>query len=168
MEISDELKPYHDMIEGCIRELGVEPVGCRGEKPGQWNLRKGSARVWLDLWYSSAEERPYYQVMSPVLPLPTQNREAFFQELLELNDRLFGVAFSLHRNWAWLKAIREVEAMDPSEALAMIVRVGRYADQYDDYLAEEYGVQRPVPGQSADDEFPQAPGHPETPPHGVN
>lgn len=156
-----DLTPYYQIVEECIQELGVDPVGCRGKEPGQWNLRKGSARVWIDLWHIESENRAYYQVMSPVLPIPKENVKAFYEELLLINDKLFGVAFTVHKNWAWLKVVREVEGMDHNEAMAMMVRVGKYADRYDNELADRYGVKLPIPGQSPDEDFPQKPGTPQ-------
>lgn len=131
-----DFAPYYQMIEDCIRQLGVQPENCRGERPGQYNLNKGSASVWIDFFES--ESRGYYQVVSPVMPVPDRNAETLYKDLLQINDSLYGVAFSLYNNWVWLKVIREVDGMDSAEALAMLLRVGNYADHYDDYLRQRY------------------------------
>ena len=81
-------------------------------------------------------------------------RLPFFQELLELNDKLFGVAFGIYNGWTWLKVIREVDGMDENEAFAMLTRIGNYADQYDDYLINKYGGG----SSSAQPQAPVAPG----------
>ena len=133
-----DLSPLYNIIESCIADLGVDPATARGNSPGQWSLIKGSAKVWIDLWYIEREGRPYYQVMSPVLAIPATNQAAFFQELLEINDKLFGVAFTIYNGWAWLKVIRECDGMDKNEAFAMLTRIGNYADQYDDVLIAKY------------------------------
>jgi hypothetical protein len=148
-----DLSYYYNMIEDIIRGLGVDPSLCRGANPGQYSLMLGSARVWIDVWNIESQGRPYFQAMSPVMRLPIAERHtAFFQELLEINDKLYGVAFTVYNGWAWLKHIREVDGLDRSEAEAMIHRIGVYADNYDDYLKGKYG-EAPV-------EAPPAPGAP--------
>lgn len=151
----EELVPVFNMIETIIRDLGIDPTTTRGEKPGQWSLVKGSAKVWIDVWHIERENRAYFQVMSPVMRLPAQEmRLPFFQELLEINDKLFGVAFTMYNGWIWLKHIRETDGLDKSEAEAMIHRVGNYGDQYDDHLKQKY----PEAAQQAG--APGAPGAP--------
>lgn len=149
-----DLSKYFTMVEEIIQSLGVDPSLCRGQNPGQYSLMLGSARVWIDVWYIESQSRAYFQAMSPVMRLPIlQSQHAFFQELLEINDKLYGVAFTVYNGWAWLKHIRETDGLDKSEAEAMIHRIGVYADQYDDYLKGKYG-EAPVIGSAA----PGAPG----------
>lgn len=127
------------MVEKCISSLGIDPALCRGEKPGQYSLVKGSAKVWIDVWNIEREGRAYFQVMSPFMKIPDTNREQFYEELLTINDKLYGVAFTIYNNWAWLKHIREVEGLDETEVTATIHRIGNYADDYDDKLIAKYG-----------------------------
>ena len=149
-----DLSKYFTMVEEIIQSLGVDPSLCRGQNPGQYSLMLGSARVWIDVWYIESQSRSYFQAMSPVMRLPIlQSQHAFFQELLEINDKLYGVAFTVYNGWAWLKHIRETDGLDKSEAEAMIHRIDVYADQYDDYLKGKYG-EAPIIGSAA----PGAPG----------
>ncbi len=135
-----ELGHYYQIVEESIKSLGVNPADCRGDKPGQWNLKKGSALVWVDVMYIEREQRAYYQVMSPVCPLPSTHLLEFFQELLEINYGFYGVSFVKYENWIYIKMIREVEGLDSNEASAMLNRVGNYADHYDDFLKQKYGI----------------------------
>jgi len=136
----EDLKHYYDMVESSIKELGIDPAACRGEQPGQWSLKKGSASVWIDVWHIESEGRGYFQVLSPVMQIPTTNLEAFYQELLELNYTLYGVAFVKFKDWVYVKLIRETDGLEQKEAVATINRVGWYADEYDDKLKVKYGV----------------------------
>ena len=136
----ENLQYYYDMVDKCISDLGVDPSLCRGEKAGQWSLKKGSASVWIDVWHIDQENRAYFQVLAPVMEVPGQNQQAFFQELLELNYTLYGVAFVKYQNWIYVKLIRECEGLEQKEAAATINRVGGYADEYDDRLKVKYGV----------------------------
>lgn len=136
----ENLQHYFDMVEKSIIDLGVDPAVCRGEKPGQWSLKKGSASVWIDIWHIEQEKRAYFQVLAPVMQVPEMNQQAFFQELLELNYTLYGVAFVKFNDWVYVKLIREIDGMEQKEAAATINRVGWYADEYDDKLKVKYGV----------------------------
>ncbi len=136
------LQPYYQMVEKCISAFGIDPVSCRGEQEGQWNLTRGSASVWVDVWNIDTEQGPlgYFQCMAPVIELPATNVDKFCQELLEINHTLYGVAFTINENWAYIKIIREVEGLEDSEVSATMNRVGFYADDYDDKLKAKYGV----------------------------
>ncbi|GIV38333.1 MAG: hypothetical protein KatS3mg033_0133 [Thermonema sp.] len=134
----EDINYYAKIIEDCIRDLGLDPVQLRGELEGQWNLKRGSASVYVDLWRSESSKQIYFQLLAPVVGVPPTNREQFFHELLQINHSLYGVAFSVKDNYAYIKMIREAEGLDKSEALAMIERIGYYADLYDDKLREKY------------------------------
>jgi hypothetical protein len=139
----ENLNKYYQLIERCIANLGVDPLQCRGKKPGSWTLNKGSIQVWVDIWYIERERRAYFQVMSPVMKLPDAGREELFTELLQINDRLFGVGFTLYKDTIWLKHIRETENLQESEIAHTLNRVGNYADQYDDLLKQKYQAEHP-------------------------
>lgn len=140
--MSIDLQPYYDVVESSITDLGVNPVDCRGENPGQWNLRKGETTVWIDLWYIERENRPYFQVMSPIFKIPTDadTKNRLFEELLSINDTLYGVAFTTYKEWIYIKVIREADGMDKGEAQAMLLRVGNYADHNRTELSTKYGI----------------------------
>jgi hypothetical protein len=140
------MQNYFQVVEDSIRMLGVDPAACRGQKEGQWSLVKGSANVWIDCWYIEREKRAYYQVMSPIMQVPPARQAELFKELLEINDKLFAVAFTVYDNWVWLKVIREADGMDANEAFGLMTRIGNYADDYDDILKEKYGVAPVGPG----------------------
>ncbi|HEU4717146.1 MAG TPA: YbjN domain-containing protein [Bacteroidia bacterium] len=138
----EPIQNYYSAVEEVIQSFGVDPATCRGQQIGQWNLKLGSASVWVDVWQSKDKDGNfidggYLQVMAPVVDVPPGNAE-FTRELLEINHRLYGVAFTIHGNSAYIKAIRELEGLDKSEISATLNRVGIYADDYDDQLKAKY------------------------------
>jgi hypothetical protein len=137
-----DLTAFYDIIEKSITELGVNPVDCRGENPGQWNLKKGDTTVWVDLWYIEKEDRPYFQTMAPIFAVPSdpETKNKVLEELLTINDSLFGVAFSIFNDFIYLKVVREASGMDNNEAIAMILRIGNYAELHRKELSEKYGM----------------------------
>ena len=134
----ENLANYYAIVEGTITDLGINPADCRGQKPGQWDLKKGSANVWVDIMYIEKEQRAYFQVMAPVTQIPSTNLEEFYKELLEINYGFYGVSFVKFETWIYIKIIREADGLDKSECTNMINRVGNYADYYDDILQEKY------------------------------
>lgn len=138
-----DLQPFYDVVEDGIAELGVNPADCRGDNPGQWNLKKGETTVWVDLWYIEKEDRPYYQVMSPIFAVPVDEakKNALFAQLLEINDTLFGVAFTVFQDNIYIKVIREADGMDKTESLSLLLRVGNYADLHRQELSEKFNIQ---------------------------
>lgn len=136
---------YYEMIDSIIRDLGVDPAACRGDQPGQWNLKKGSASVWVDVWQTkdangNLQDYGYLQIMAPIMEVPVNNQHLFTKELLELNHSLYGVGFTIFKDWAYIKMVRELDGLDKNEAAAMFNRVGNYADDYDDRLKAKYGA----------------------------
>ncbi len=132
------IEHYYQIIENCIKRLGVYPAICRGEKSGQWDLKKGSASVWIDVWKKENEDYGYMQIMAPISEIPANNKEAFYQEVLEINHDLYCVGMTKHENWIYIKIIRELEDLSEEEAFAMFNRIGNYADQYDDHFKDKY------------------------------
>ncbi len=129
---------YYQMVDAIITKLGVDPASCRGEQPGQWSLKKGSASVWVDVWKLENEDYGYIQIMAPICEIPVNGRDVFMTEVLEINHNLYGVGFTKYKEWLYLKGIRELEGLSEEEATAMFNRVGNYADDYDDYFKNKY------------------------------
>lgn len=68
----EKLREYYTIVESVINELGAPVEQCRsvGEDgnpiPGQWNLSKGSAKIFVDI-YTTEEGLAYFCVASPSL-----------------------------------------------------------------------------------------------------
>lgn len=135
---------YHAIVEKCIKELGLDPATVRGEKSGQWNLTKGSVKVYIDLILNEKDKKTYFQVLAPVMKMPTSNRDNLTLELLQINHHIYGSAFTVFNDFVCLKSIRECEGLDAEEAFLTITRIGNYADHYDDILKKRYPHKRPI------------------------
>jgi hypothetical protein len=146
------MENLYEIVEDAIRRIGVSPEVCRDKKQeGRWVLKKNEIKVWIDMIHIKAEERAYFQVTAPIINIPNENREVFYEDLLKINDKLYGVAFSIYNGAAWIKILREAEGLDSTEAYASIIRVGTYGERYLKELKEKYfsndGV---IPGPSSD------------------
>lgn len=142
---SSTLQGYYAVIEQVISGLGVAPDICRVKDqngtvmPGQWNLVKGSANIYVDV-YSTQDGYAYCCVASPVMKIVTANTAGLYEKLLKLNHDMYAASFSINQGWVWLRILRECAGMDAAECRAMFDRVGWYADQYDDDLKKEFGA----------------------------
>ncbi len=134
----EDITKYYQMVENCIRALGVDPAVCRDQNPGQWNLKRGSAAVWIDVFKRPEDKWGYFQCMAPICDVPVANREAFYTEVLEINHNLYGVGFTKFKDKIYIKTIRELEDLSESEITSQMNRVGIYADDYDDYFQNKY------------------------------
>jgi hypothetical protein len=136
--ITMDLEPYYQMVESCIKKLGVDPLACRGQNPGQWDLKRGSASVWIDVFKRENDYYGYFQCMAPVAAVPTNNVKEFYEEVLEKNYGLYGAAMNKFKDWVYMKTIRELDGIDEDEMMNMLSRVGTYADDLDDYFRNKY------------------------------
>lgn len=141
---TNSLKPYYDLVESVIAGLGAPIEDCRVKDNngnaivGQWNLQKGSATVYVDV-YATQDGYAYFCIASPVMKIETPKEKELFQKLLILNHDMYAASFSIHNGWVWLRILRECDGMDENECRASFDRVGWYADKYDDELKNEFG-----------------------------
>lgn len=119
------------LVETSIKALGVDPAACRGQKPGQWSLIYKGATVWIDVFNLTATpDRWYFQVMSPLVEVPDKNKEAFFQNLLEINHTMFGCWICKKEAWTYVMLLREAIDLDQNEVNATLDRVAYYSSDY--------------------------------------
>jgi len=134
---------YYNLIEEALAEYKLDPKTARGQHAGQWNLKFGSASIWADVFQSkdaqgNLTQYGYFQALALVCDVPVSNQALFTKELLEINHTLYGVAFTIYREKAYIKAIRELEGLDKSEVKATFDRVSIYANDWDDKLKQKY------------------------------
>ncbi|MFH0867364.1 MAG: YbjN domain-containing protein [Bacteroidota bacterium] len=141
------LETFYALVENVIKKIGVDPAVCRGEKPGQWNMRKGSGDVWVDIWKLEDKDYGYIQIMGPVSQIPAGRELEFYKEMMEINHGLYACSLTKHENWLYVKSIRELEDLNESEVVAMFDRVGYYVDFYDDFIKNKYFTE---PGKRAE------------------
>ena len=139
----ESIQHYYNLVEEVLADYKIDPVTARGQNAGQWNLKLGSASIWADVFLTQdTEGKPtqygYMQVLAFVCDVPVNNQHLFTKELLEINHTLYGVAFTIFQEKAYIKSIRELEGLDKSEVRATFDRVGIYANDWDDKLKTKY------------------------------
>jgi hypothetical protein len=137
------IQHYYGLLEEVLIDFKIDPASARGQQSGQWNLKLGSANVWVDIFQSKDAQGNltnygYLQVMAPICDVPVNNQHLFTKELLEVNHSLYGVAFTIFQEKAYIKSIRELHGLNKSEIKSTLDRVGIYADEWDDKLRAKY------------------------------
>ncbi len=136
-----DLTPYYHMVEQCLTSLGINPDTAREDEPGLWSIRKGDAKIHIFVQYMEQNKDYYFWAISPICELPDEVlRKKFYEELLETNHTLYGVAFTKYDKWIYIKTIRELQGIDADEMFTLISRVGNYADMYNDILYAKYAA----------------------------
>lgn len=126
-----DLNQTSTLVENYIKVLNVDPVACRGQKPGQWSIIYKGATIWIDAFnFPDKPERWYFQVMSPLLVVPDKNVEAFYQSVLELNHTMYGSSVCKKNDWTYVMSLREADGLDQSEVNATVERVAFYCSDY--------------------------------------
>lgn len=143
--MNQPIQHYYNMFEQVLVEYKVDPTTARGQAPGQWNLKLGSASVWVDIFQSkdaqgNLAQYGYLQMLAPVCDVPVNNQHIFTKDLLEINHSLYGVGFTIFKDKAYIKSIRELQGLDISEVKSTLDRVGIYANDWDDKLKAKYGI----------------------------
>jgi len=118
------------MLEQCELTDKADKVG-----EAMYRFRWGSATVVA----GAAGEA--IVVIAPLFPALPENKSAdFCQRLLQLNSRMGGTAgFALAPDGAVvLQAGRGVKGLDADEFRLMLGTVGKFADDYDDPLRDEF------------------------------
>jgi hypothetical protein len=77
--------------------------------------------------------------------LPKDRVNDFYRKLLEHNAYMGGMAsFAIQPDgWVILHSGRALKGMDATEFANMVAGVGRFADQFDDQLIQEFYVDQP-------------------------
>ncbi|MCC7537316.1 MAG: YbjN domain-containing protein [Deltaproteobacteria bacterium] len=127
------------MADEYIQRFG-ERVGVRFaplDEDGYTDVRRGSATVGINI----LEDHGILLVLSRIMDVPKQNREAFFRRLLELNflvtsDGAFAV--DKDRDAVYLRALRRLSGLDYEEFEDIVSTVATLADEWDDRLREAF------------------------------
>lgn len=140
------------LVETSIAGLKVDPVLCCGQKPGQWSYKLKDATVWIDVFTMESNPNKWYiQVMSPLCAIPDRKAPEFYQDLLEINYKMFGAWMCKRDGWLYVLNLRETENIDQSEIDATLDRVAFYSTDYYAKLSFKYeGCWNPKPPVSTE------------------
>jgi hypothetical protein len=130
------------MVERYFKERSMSPKvqEVAGSEGSGWWLTEGSARIYIFL--QDAPGGSILRVTSPIVTLPTINREAFFRHLLNLNSNLTSCKLALHEDIVMVVAQRHTLQLQQEELNDLVWNVAYVADLLDDKLIAEFGAAR--------------------------
>ena len=145
----EDLDSIRAVVEGVISELGLSAIENRirtDDGHPAWGLMRGSAQVFIFI-KPDKENEPYHslQIIAPILRIPERgsNLLSLYRHLLSLNvQELSSVAFGIQDDTVVIIADRSTEDLDQSEIKDLVLRIGFYADLYDDALVTQFGGTR--------------------------
>lgn len=136
-----DFTPYREMVGKMLAEIGLTHEDCYISDGDYWELRKGSATVYISFFtieHEDDETEWYMDISSPVIKIPSDNLLAFYRRLLEENGNRIALKFSLREETVWCEVTRELQGITFEEAFRNLIRVGEVADEVDDIFHAEF------------------------------
>jgi len=129
-----------DMIESYFRkrELGPNEQQLPGAEGYGWWLQEGSAKVYI--FVQDTPTGAVLRITSPIVTVPTNNRETFYRKLLDINTNLSSCALATHEDVVLVVVQRPAMALDQEELDTMVWNIAFVADLLDNQLASEFGA----------------------------
>jgi hypothetical protein len=136
------------MINDFVTEKGIKLKDVYDAEKKVWHLIRGSAIIdilLISVPVSESETREFLQIASPVANVPKGKELPFYKRLLELNDGNLGVKLSLQpdTDQIWALFERDLIGLSYSEMKICIEDLGYWADEFDDLLSSEFGLEKP-------------------------
>ena len=151
MEITEkqraEMERVSHLVESHLQAEGLDLEKIRVKTDDglpAWTFVQGSVLVRVYLRPGQGKgELVYFQAVAPVVLVPDEDREAFFEELLGLNaDTLWSCAFAIRDGVVLITADRTTTDLDLSEVVELVESVAAYAVRFDDELADRFSAVR--------------------------
>ena len=124
--VNDYLRRFGDLAGVAIAPL---------DRDGYTEVQRGSATVGINV----LQDHGTLLLLSRIMDVPRDDREAFYRRLLELNflvtsDGAFAV--DKDRDAVYLRALRRLGGLDFEEFEDLVTTVATVADEWDDRLSE--------------------------------
>jgi hypothetical protein len=133
---------YVDEIEMVIAGMAEDQKVMVGQsKAGHlWKFTYGTVEVFVQL--TGTSEQDMFTVWSSVLPLPAKHEEKLMRLLLEMNwGQTWEARYAIVDNQVVVLSSRTVEDLSPVEISRTITIVATLADDSDEPLMEEFGLE---------------------------
>jgi hypothetical protein len=131
-----------EMVETYYRHRGLNPEDHRlhdSQDVGWW-LREGSAEVFIIIQNSQDNSGAVLRISSPLVFVPTENREIFYRRLLDINSNLSSCALATFGEVVFVVAQRPTHGMVQEELDELVWNAAYVADLLDNKLSEEFGA----------------------------
>jgi Putative bacterial sensory transduction regulator len=120
------------------RGLDVHDHQLSGSEGHGWWLTEGSAKIYI--FVQDGPNGAVLRITSPLVYVPTQNKEAFFHRLLDINTNLTSCALATHGEIVLVVCQRPTVGLSQSELEELVWNAAYVADLLDNKLAEEFNA----------------------------
>ena len=134
--MSDEMVDME--APGVIRALfsALElDLSAHRDGPYNWLIHQGSA--WIDLAYH--EKTGLIIGEAKLCQIPPKNRTPLYKYLLQENDKLEGLSFSISEEKVTLSLLIYDRQINTQQGIKLLQSLLDKADYYDDILVNQYG-----------------------------
>lgn len=140
------LQQASQLIEESIKGLGIDPIACRKEKAGQWDVTIKGAPVYIDVFNFPAKPDTYYlKLLSPLFKVPEIRKEELYRDVLEMNFDMYSCGMCIKNDWLYILTMRSTVGLDLAEVDFLIDNVGFYGNDYYSKLTFKYKDAIPPP-----------------------
>ncbi len=140
-ELIEGESSHQEVIETVISSLDQDNTAMvsHTDDGSLWKFQYGSVEVFVQLTGESDED--LLTVWAAVLKLPAKNEPSLMRKLLEMNwSGTFETCFSIQNNQVVVSSQRTVADLHPKEISRIVTLVANIADDHDDLLQAEYGM----------------------------
>ncbi len=134
-----------EVIENVIHSLEQDDSGMISQSSEDgylWKFKYGSVEVFVQLTGETDEDS--LTVWATVLKLPALDESRLMRQLLEMNcSSTFEARFGIIEDQVVVISTRTLAGLSPGEASRLITVVATIADNNDDALQSEFGVDLP-------------------------
>lgn len=133
------------LIEEQISVLGLDPISCRGDKPGMWSLKIKDSSIWIDVFnFESKPEIYYFQVMSPLFKVTDILNTEIMIDLLEYAYSMYNSSVCKKEQWYYALHLREAEGLSKTEISSAINKVAFYSSDIYAKFSFKYAAAFPI------------------------
>lgn len=126
-------------VDNILQGLGINPGSAQIPTANGYGWRFQWGTATIEIYISVHDQYQYFQVLAPIITLPTSNLLPFYRRMLELNLQLTNASFGVYQDIVFIFSERQLQGLDQNEAEFLITMVAQYADQFDDDLVNEFG-----------------------------
>jgi hypothetical protein len=140
-EFMENQSSHQEVIETVISSLDQEDTAMvnHSDEGILWKFQYGSVEVFVQL--TGETEDDLLKVWASVLQLPAKDETKLMRKLLEMNwAGTFETCFSIVENRVVVSAQRTLTDLYPSEISRVITLVATIADDNDEALQAEFGM----------------------------
>jgi serine protease Do len=122
------------LLEDVLSDLGVNVTLARRSQ-ASWRVDEGSARIEINYY-----ENGVIIADSKLCAIPSENIDKVYDYLLEENNKLSYLQFSINENSIYLSYLVIDSSLTFNEGKIALERLFKYANAYDDILIERFGA----------------------------